>query len=208
MKYWFKYTFDWMRVYNSPFKPIIPKLYIGKVAIGTPYFFPRVWVKATPKLAHEATKKHIEREESYNKLNPKYARKIKPYNEIFEDKMNGSYPVPKKIGFNFVSLGWKTKYDSYRHEWNPMWSFVFFKWQIALIFTPEHDMHYWECWLYYTRETNKTKSTKERIKEAKEEYCCVWSSTKDGVDIKTNYWDLILKDKYYDYSKTISATED
>ena len=174
MKYWFKYIFDWMRIYNSPFKPIIPKLYIGKVAIGTPYFFPRVWVKATPERAHKATKQHIEREEAYNKLNPKYARKIKPYNEIFEDKMNGSYPVPKKIGFNFVPLGWKTKYDSYRHEWNPMWSFVFFKWQIALMFTPKHDMHYWECWLYYTRETDKTKSTEERIKEAKKEYCCVW----------------------------------
>src|SRR5690349_21002029 len=42
--------------------------------------------------------------------------------------------VPKKIGFDFVGLGWKTKYDSYRFEWAPVWSFVFIKWQIALIF--------------------------------------------------------------------------
>ena len=199
MKYWFKYIFDWMRIYNSPFKPIIPKLYIGKVAIGTPYFFPRVWVKATPKLAHEAAKKHIEREEAFNKLNPKYARKIKPYNEIFEDKMNGSYPVPKKIGFNFVPLGWKTKYEDYRHEWNPIWSFVFFKWQIALMFTPKHDMHYWECWLNYTRETKDVaKTTEGRLLIARKKFPCVWTSTVNGVEIETDYWDLILKNKYYE----------
>jgi len=194
------YNLDWIRVYNSPFKVIIPKLYIGKVAIGVPYFFPRVWVKATPKLAHEATKRHIEREESYNKLNPQYARKIKSYNEIFEDKMDASYPVPKKIGFDFVSLGWKTKwktkYDSYRHEWNPIWSFVFFKWQIALIFSPKHDMHYWECWLYYDRETNKNNSPNLRIVQARKESPCVWTSTKDGVETRTDYWDLVLKKKY------------
>jgi hypothetical protein len=163
MNYWFKYTLDWMRVYNSPFKPIIPKLYIGEIAIGTPYFLPRVFDK-----------------------NGKVKR--------------------KKIGFDFVGLGWKTKYDSYRHEWNPVWSFVFFKWQIALIFAPKHDMHYWECWLNYTRETKGT--TKERLEQARKEFPCVWTSTKDGVKIETNYWDLILKDKYYDYSKTISSTED
>ena len=195
--YWFIKDLEWVKVYFSPFKPIIPKLYIGKVAIGVPYFYPRVWVKATPKLALEATLKHIKNTNEWNEKNPNYPRRVKTFSEVYDDKMDGSYPVPKKIGFNFVPLGWKTKFDSYRHEWNPIWSFVFFKWQIALIFAPKHDIHYWECWLYYSRETNKTKSTKERIKEAKEEYCCVWSSTKDGVDIKTNYWDLILKKKYF-----------
>lgn len=196
MKYWFKYRFDWMRVYNSPFKPIIPKLYIGKVAIGTPYFFPRVWVKATPKLAHEATKKHIEREEAFNKSNPQYARKIKSYNDIFEDKMNGSYPVPKKIGFDFVGLGWKTKWKNtdYRFEWNPLWSFVFFGYQIAITFVPIEPHHYWECWLYYSRETKGT--TKERIEQSRKEFPCVWISTKNGVETKTCYWDVILKNKY------------
>ena len=45
IKYFFK-KFEFLKVYNSPFKPIIPKLYIGKVAVGTPYFFPRNWVKS------------------------------------------------------------------------------------------------------------------------------------------------------------------
>jgi len=196
MNYWFKYTFDWMRVYNSPFKPIIPKLYIGKVAIGTPYFFPRVWVKATPKLALEATLKHIKNTNEWNEKNPSYPRRVKTFSEVYDEKMDASYPVPKKIGFNFVPLGWKTKFDSYRHEWNPIWSFVFFKWQIALIFSPKQDMHYWECWLYYDRETKGT--PKERIEQARKESPCIWTSTKDGVKTETNYWDLILKDKYYE----------
>ena len=75
--------------------------------------------------------------------------------------------VPKKIGFDFVPLGWKTKFDFYRREWNPRISFVFFKWQIAVTFVPEHDMHYWEAWLYYDRNTDKTKSKRERIEQCR-----------------------------------------
>ena len=92
--------------------------------------------------------------------------------------------------------GWKTKWTStdYRHEWNPVWSFVFFKWQIALIFNPIEAHHYWECWLYYSRHTNG--KTKDRIEQARKEFPCVWVSTKDGVETKTCYWDVILKNKW------------
>jgi hypothetical protein len=45
--------FRYLKAYFSPFKPLKPKFYIGKTAIGTPYFYPRKWVKATPKLARE-----------------------------------------------------------------------------------------------------------------------------------------------------------
>jgi hypothetical protein len=194
MKHWLRYNLDWMRVYNSPFKPIIPKIYIGKVAIGVPYFYPRVWVKATAELALKATLEHIKNTSEWNEKNPSYPRRVKTFSEVYDDKMDASYPVPKKIGFDFVSLGWKTKFDSYRHEWNPIWSFVFFKWQIALIFTPKHDMHYWDCWLYYDRETKG--ATKDRIEQARKESPCIWTSTKDGVKTDTDYWDLILKKKY------------
>lgn len=194
--YWFLKSFEWMKVYFSPFKPIIPKLYIGKTAIGAPIFYPRVWVKATPERAHKATEDYIKREENYNKMNPNYARTIKPYEKIFEEKMKCSFSEPKIIGFDFVDLGWKTKWDDYRHEWNPMWSFVFFGYQIALIFRPENDIHYWECWLYYSRETDKLKSRKERIKQARENYSCQWKTYTDGAEEKVCYWDLILKDKY------------
>jgi len=198
IKYFFK-KFEFLKVYNSPFKTIMPKLYIGKVAVGTPYFFPRNWVKATPERAHKAVLDYIAREESYNKMNPDYARKIRPYDEVFKEKMGYDYAVDKKVGFDFVGLGWKTKWEwnDYRFEWNPVWSFVFFKWQIALIFAPKEDEnHYWECWLAYSRDTDKTKSTKERIEQAKKDFPCIWSSYKDGVKTTICYWDKVLKKKW------------
>ena len=197
IKYFFK-ELDFIRTYNSPFKPLKLKVYYGEVALGTPYFFPRKWVKGTPKLIDKAVLEFIEREESFNKRNPKYARKIKSYEEIYESKKGSSYAVPKKIGFDFVGLGWKTKWTDtdYRFEWSPIWSFVFFKWQVAIQFiAPEID-HYWECWLFYTRHTDKTKSTKERLEQARKGFPCTWTNSRDGVKTETCYWDVILKDKW------------
>jgi hypothetical protein len=162
--------------------------------VGTPYFLPRKWVKATPERAHQATLDCIKSTEEFNKRNPEYTRSIRPYDEIFANKMNSSYAVPKKIGFDFVPLGWKTKWDSYRHEWNPMISFVFFKWQIALMFIPEHDMQYWESWLYYTRETKGT--TAERVAQCRKEAPQTWTSHSDGKKETTDYYNLILKKKW------------
>lgn len=156
--YWFIKSLDFLRAYNSPFKAPRLKWYCGKVALGTPYFFPRKWIK-----------------------NP--------------DKPGYLKAVPKKIGFDFVPLGWKTKYDSYRHEWNPMISFVFFKWQIVVTFVPEHDMHYWESWLYYTRETKG--NTAERIAQCRKEAPQTWTShNSDGAKETTDYYNLILKKKW------------
>ena len=33
-----KEKFEWMGVYFSPFKPPVPKFYVGKVAVGVPHF--------------------------------------------------------------------------------------------------------------------------------------------------------------------------
>jgi len=46
----------------SPFKPFKLKWYIGKIAVGTPYFYPRKWVKGTPELALKATLDYVEKE--------------------------------------------------------------------------------------------------------------------------------------------------
>lgn len=193
------YRFKWMKIYFSPFKFIFPRLYIGTIAIGTPYFFPRRWVKATPELAHKATLDYIKDTEDFNKRNPQYPRKLKSYEEIYKDKLKLSYPIPKKIGWDFVPMGWKTKWTriDYRHEYNPIWSFVFFKWQITLIFSPEHYTHYWECWLYYSNNTDKNKNVKERIEQARKEFPCIWTTYTDD-NRKTNicYWDVILKNKW------------
>lgn len=41
IKEWFKYEFDWISIYNSPFKSPKINVYIGKRCIGFPYFLPR-----------------------------------------------------------------------------------------------------------------------------------------------------------------------
>jgi hypothetical protein len=188
----------WLKVLNSPFKPFNVSLYTGKTQIGTPYFLPRKWVKATPARAIKAAKEYRRERISFNKLNPKYARELRPFREIYEDKMRCSYAVPKRFGFNYTGLGWKTKWksDDYRFEWSPVISFVFFKWQIAISFIALECHHYWECWLYYTRETDKTKSTKERIEQARKNFECVWTRNVDGKKETVCYWDIILKSKW------------
>jgi len=150
--------FTWMKVFNSPF--IRPKIrfYLGKLAYGTPYFFPRVW-----------------------KDNP--------------DKPGYKISTPKKIGFDFVGLGWKTKWEDtdYRYEWSPMWSFVFFKLQFCVFFVVDHPANYWESWLYYERSTDKTKTIKERIEQTKigfpQDYIQYTKGEKKNID----YYPLILK---------------
>lgn len=102
----------------------------------------------------------------------------------------------KKVGFNFCGLGWKTKYDSFRWEYNPVWSFVAFGYQIALIFRPEHDIHYFECWLAYEYDTDKSKSRKKRLKEAIEKHPCTWTSHYNGEKTTTDYWKVVIKENY------------
>jgi hypothetical protein len=196
IKYFIK-DLDFLRAYNSPFKAPRLKWYCGKVVLGTPYFYPRKWVKATPERAHQATLEHIKSTEEFNERNPQYTRRIKPYDEIFADKMKCSYSVSKKIGFDFIPLGWKTKFGSYRHEWNPRISFVFFKWQIAVTMVPQHDMHYWESWLYYTRETKHiAKTTEARLALCRKKAPQTWTKHTTIEEQTTDYYDLILKNKW------------
>ena len=151
------YKFGYTKALFSPFKPFRLEWYFGEVAIGTPYFLPRKWVKTE----------------------------------------KGQKGVPKKIGFDIVGLGWKTKWHEkdFRFEWSPLISFVFFGYQIAVtVRIPEdNDYQYWEAWLYYELITDKKKSKSERIKECKEKFPLTYTS---GDGIQTNYYEKILKTKY------------
>ena len=177
----------YIKSFFSPFKPLKLKWYIGEIAIGTPYFLPRRWVKFTKLDVENAAKKAFE--------DPKKIKKT--FEEWCQHFQNFQKPVPKKIGFDFVELGWKTKYDDYRFEWSPRISFVFFKWQIAVtIIAPEED-HYWESWLYYQYNTDKTKSKQERINQCRKEAPQMWTRHKKDEESETiDYYDLILRDKY------------
>jgi len=146
--------FEYIKAFNSPFKRPKLKWYFGKIAIGTPYFFPRVLDKKT--------------------------RRFKP----------------RKIGFDFVSLGWKTKWTDtdYRFEWAPLISFVFFKWQIVVAIAAPEQYHYWEAWLYYQRDTEGT--PKERIEQCKEGFPLDYIVSDGKTKTKVNYYNKILKEKY------------
>ena len=153
--------FSYIKALWSPFKPFKLKFYAGKVRIGTPYFYPRRWVK--------------------DKDKPNYVR-----------------PVPKRVGFDFVGLGWKTKWTDtdYRFEYAPVISFVFFGLQLAVIIKAIHPDHYWESWLYYERNTDKTKSKKERVKDCRLQHPQLWQSFSSNKYQSIDYYDVILRKKY------------
>ena len=194
-----EYKLKWLKILNSPFKPFKVGLYMGKTQLGVPYFLPRKWVKATNRRATEAALEYIEKEKRYNELNPNSTRKIKSFEEIFQEKIKYRFAVPLTIGFSYCSLGWKTKWtdDDFRHEWNPRLSFVFFGYQIALTIYHKHDCHYWEPWLYYEYATDKTKSKRERIEQCRKEAPQTWTSHRQGEEpVTTDYYTKILKQKY------------
>ena len=101
---------------------------------------------------------------------------------------------PLTVGFSYCSLGYKTKWTDtdYRHEWNPVFSFVFFGYQIALTFYSPYRSHYWEAWLYYEYATDKTKSKHERIEQCRKEHSQTWTVAGGEID----YYEYILKPKY------------
>jgi hypothetical protein len=179
--------FRWLKVLNSPFKPFKVGLYMGKTQLGVPYFYPRKWVKYTEEDIQEAMAKH--------KANKNYVQHLD--DKLYDMYKNYTKAVPLKIGFSYCSLGWKTKYDDFRHEWNPILSFVFFGYQIALTFYSPYHSHYWEPWLYYEYRTDKTKSKRERIEQCIKEAPETWSSGGIGENkVTTDYYTKILKQKY------------
>ena len=190
-----KFTF--LKALNSPFKPFKLKWYCGKVRIGTPYFYPRRWRNITDEEIKEKALEMFDKQTKAVAANPD-APQIS-FDKWIERYKGRQIAVPKKLGFDFVGLGWKTKWTDvdYRFEWSPIWSFVFFKWQIAITFVAPEREHYWPCWLYYEYSTDKTKSKDERIAQCRKEFPQIWTSHKPGQEKETiDYYTKILKSKY------------
>jgi len=191
LKFELKYLinrFSWLGILNSPFKRFKIGFYAGKIAIGVPYFYPRKWVKYNNEDIQKAIEEH---KTNKNKV-------LVSDGQLYEMYYNYNKAVPLTIGFSYCGLGWKTKWTDtdYRFEWNPVFSFVFFGYQIAItIYSPYHD-HYWTSWLFYKNDTDKTKSKLERVAECREKFPQTWISSKDGVDETIDYYDRILKPKY------------
>lgn len=95
----------------------------------------------------------------------------KPNAHFYKGKVRWFFGFPIKdkylnpiIDIRFNALGWKSKYDSPRHEWDPYISIVFFrKWQLLWIFnwidkedkySNTRSMATWEAmldYLYYNK---------------------------------------------------------
>jgi len=108
---------------------------------------------------------------------------------------------PQKFGFSYCSLGWKTKWTDcdYRYEWGPVLSFVFFGYQIAVMvgFRDRNAVdHYWEAWLFYENNTDKTKSKQERVEQCRDEFPMVWTKSSVNGKETIDYYDIVLKEKY------------
>jgi hypothetical protein len=110
------------------------------------------------------------------------------------------YYPRKRVGFDFVPLKWKTKFGDtdYIFEWAPVMSFVFFKWQIAAVIQAPltEDFAYWEAWLYYTRDTDKSKSTQERVKQCREQFSLTYIKGDGITEQKVDYYPEVLKSEY------------
>ena len=71
LKQWFerryyrlKYIYrelQWLKIFCSPFIRPKLRLYCGEASIGTPFFYPRKWVRPNDKMALEAAEKEIQR---------------------------------------------------------------------------------------------------------------------------------------------------
>lgn len=190
---------SWLKALWSPFKPFNISFYVGRIRIGVPYFLPRKFMKGTPKLIRKAVIDEIEARQKWNKSNPEHARPIKSFDELYREKENYRFAVPLKIGFSSCGLGWKTKWedDDFRYEHGPVFSFVCFGWQIAIIVGFKDGVsHYWEAWLYYELCTDKNASVKERIEQCKKEFSLTWDSYTNGEKTTIDYCNKVLKKKW------------
>lgn len=192
-----KYTlnhFLFIKALWSPFKPFKLKWYFGKTSVGVPYFLPRKWVRYTKADAQAAALKDINDVKSVN-----YGKSV---NTIAEKYKNYQKALPKKIGFDFCGLGWKTKWDDtdYRLEWTPRLSFVCFGYQIAVTVVAENADHYWTAWLYYEKNTDHKKSKQERInlcrKNFPQTYQVYRKINGESREELVDYYETIVKPKY------------
>jgi len=190
------YNLSFLKVLNSPFRGLKLKWYFGEIKHGTPYFLPRKWIKCNLEDGLKAWDKLGELSKNAYLKSQTQKEWIKKYAKTH------TKPIPiKYFGWQFTTLGWKTKWDDYRFEWSPSISIILFGKQLFIEILPKIniDKHmvaldcYWEAWLTYYYNTDKTKSRTERLIELKEKYNCTWGNKEDGY---VDYYPYILKEKY------------
>lgn len=191
-----------IKILKSPFKPLTLSIYFGKIKKGVPYFLPTKSVKFT-------------KQDCINEYNKQKERFIEQGIEIPKGLSADNYKQYKKIvpikwfGINYTGLGFKTKWSDtdYRFEWAPMLSIVLFGLQLFIVVKPKlgkvdsaiYEDGYWECWLVYENNTDKSLSKVERLKQTMEINPCIWSHTKDEKTVLESHYHHILKKNYKKY---------
>jgi len=181
----------------SPFKPFHIRFYAGKMAIGVPYFYPRRWRKLNEKEIIEKAQGMLDKQIKAAEVNPNVTQLT--LEQWIEKSRGYMTAVPIKVGFDSCGLGYKTKWTDtdFRYEWGPVFTFVFFGYQIAWMIGHKDRDHYWEAWLYYEYATDKTKSKRERVAECRRDYPQTWTTYHaDGTEETIDYYERILKRKY------------
>lgn len=176
----------YVRKSKGVFKSPVKRYYLGTIQHGTPYFYPRNF---NPNII--SFRKLIETpQEELDKLPNDFQRKGKKYKNlpmirrskswIFK-LFNNTYWL--EIGFPiyiyWYGLGWKDKWETPRHEWNPSFQVYFFHWQFCMWWvapTEDNDL-YWEMILWWSEYCGKN------IKVAEDS----WGWT-DG-ETKLSTWD-------------------
>lgn len=165
-------------------QPVV-KYYFGKVAYGTPYFYPKNYNGSIIRI-RKLIKKSNTLIEEYNNRYP-YLKNDKRsiYTnvpmvckdvEFFVKLFGNTYYIT--LGYPIVihkgQLGWKDKFDSPRFEWAPSFHIYFFGLQFCKFWvSPDLDNdNYYEMILWYL------KYSKKDIKKAEETWGWVNSNTK------------------------------
>lgn len=108
------------------------RYYLGKLSYGSPYMYPSNFNSSII---------------SINKEKRKYARNS--FFNLFGYVIYYGWP----IYIVKTELGWKDKFNSPRHEYNPSFQIYFFKWQFCIWqgspFDDGNDDKYWEQVLWY-----------------------------------------------------------
>ncbi len=110
----------------------------------------------------------------------------------------------KWFGIDVMQLGWKTKWNSYRHEWNPCVIVTLpFNFQLVCIWTLEPkekdmfgdmlDMSMWEGYLTWTYDTDHLLCKQDRMRDLIKKWSCVWEGN-NGV---TDYSKDVMEEEYY-----------
>lgn len=111
-----------------------------------------------------------------------------------EDGKNMTHS-PRKFGFDFVPLGYKCKWESLRAEWNPVWSFVIWNFQIAIVW--HLPTQHWESYLTYKYKTDTKLPKLKRLEESRYFNPNIWFTyTTKGKKIRKDYFINSLKKRW------------